>query len=92
MQTSRTAALYGFADRGIVAHGYRADLNVIDLDALSLEPPEMVHDLPAGGRRLVQRANGYAATVCAGVPVRIDDEATGDRPGRLVRGAQPAPG
>ncbi len=92
MQTSRTAALYGFADRGIVAPGYRADLNVIDLDALSLEPPEMVHDLPAGGRRLVQRAKGYAATVCAGVPVRIDDEATGVRPGRLVRGAQPAPG
>jgi N-acyl-D-amino-acid deacylase len=92
MQTSRTAALYGFADRGIVAPGYRADLNVIDLDALSLEPPEMVHDLPAGGRRLVQRAKGYAATVCAGVPVRIGDEATGVRPGRLVRGAQPAPG
>jgi N-acyl-D-amino-acid deacylase len=52
----------------------------------------MVHDLPAGGRRLVQRARGYAATVCAGVPVRVDDEPTGERPGRLVRGARPGPG
>ena len=91
MQTSRTAALYGFADRGIVAPGYRADLNVIDLDSLGIAAPEMVHDLPAGGRRLIQRARGYAATICAGVPVRVDDEATGERPGRLVRGAQPAP-
>jgi len=91
IQTRRTAELYGFADRGLVAPGYRADLNVIDYDALSLSSPEMVHDLPAGGRRLIQRATGYSATVCAGVPVRIDDEATGERPGRLVRGAQPNP-
>lgn len=86
MQTRRTADLYGFGDRGVVAPGYRADLNVIDLDALAIAPPEMVHDLPAGGRRLIQRARGYAATVCGGVPVRIDDEATGERPGVLVRG------
>ena len=91
MQTSRTAALYGFADRGIVAPGYRADLNVIDLDGLQIAPPEMVYDLPAGGRRLIQRASGYAATVVAGTPVRIDDETTGARPGRLIRGTQPAP-
>ena len=91
MQTRRTAELYGFGDRGVVAPGYRADLNVVDLDALAIEPPEMVYDLPAGGRRLVQRARGYGATVCAGVPVRLDDEATGDRPGALVRGARPAP-
>ncbi len=91
MQTSRTAALYGFADRGVVAPGFRADLNVIDLDGLRIAPPEMVHDLPAGGRRLIQRASGYGATVVAGVPVRIDDESTGARPGALIRGAQPSP-
>ncbi len=91
MQTSRTAALYGFADRGVVAPGYRADLNVIDLDGLRIAPPEMVHDLPAGGRRLIQRASGYGATVVAGVPVRLDDETTGERPGGLIRGSRPAP-
>ena len=88
MQTSRTAALYGFDDRGVVAPGLRADLNVIDLDGLRLSPPEMVHDLPAGGRRLIQRATGFAATICAGEPVRLDDESTGARPGRLVRSAR----
>ncbi len=91
MQTRRTAALYGFGDRGVIAPGFRADLNVIDVDALRLSPPEMVRDLPAGGRRLVQRASGYAATVCAGVAVRKDDEPTGARPGRLVRGSRAAP-
>ncbi|HNE74732.1 MAG TPA: amidohydrolase family protein [Microthrixaceae bacterium] len=88
MQTSRTAALYGFDDRGVVAPGLRADLNVIDLDGLRLSPPEMVHDLPAGGRRLIQRATGFAATICAGEPVRLDDQSTGSRPGRLVRSAR----
>jgi len=91
MQTRRTAELYGLLDRGLVAPGHRADLNVIDLDALAIEPPEMVYDLPAGGRRLVQRSRGYAATVVAGVPVRLDDEPTGERPGRLVRGHRPDP-
>lgn len=91
MQTRRTAELYGFRDRGLVAPGYRADLNVIDLDSLSIPPPEMVHDLPAGGRRLIQRVSGYGATVVAGVPVRIDDQATGERPGVLVRGHRADP-
>ncbi|MFZ4669642.1 MAG: N-acyl-D-amino-acid deacylase family protein [Microthrixaceae bacterium] len=91
MQTSETAALYGFADRGVLAPGFRADVNVIDFDSLRLAPPEMVHDLPAGGRRLVQRVTGYDATICAGVPVRLADESTGERPGRLVRGTRPAP-
>ena len=91
MQTSETAALYGFADRGVLAPGFRADVNVIDFDSLQLAPPEMVHDLPAGGRRLVQRVTGYDATICAGVPVRLADEATGERPGRLIRGTRPAP-
>ena len=91
MQTRSTAELYGLADRGLLAPGYRADLNVIDHQALALHPPRMVHDLPAGGRRLVQGASGYAATVVAGEPVRLDDEATGARPGRLVRGHRPDP-
>jgi N-acyl-D-aspartate/D-glutamate deacylase len=84
-QTSRTAALYGFADRGTVAPGYLADLNVIDFEGLSLAPPEMAYDLPAGGKRLVQRATGYAATVKSGVVVREHDESTGARPGGLIR-------
>ncbi|HET9609808.1 MAG TPA: amidohydrolase family protein [Acidimicrobiales bacterium] len=92
MQTRSTAALYGFDDRGLVAPGYLADLNVIDFDGLAVEAPEMAYDLPAGGRRLIQRARGYTATVKRGVVVREDDEATGERPGRLLRGAQPDPG
>ena len=91
LQTRRTAELYGFLDRGLVAEGYRADLNVIDLESLSIAPPEMVFDLPAGGRRLIQRASGYAATICAGVPVRIDDQPTGETPGRLIRGSRQDP-
>jgi N-acyl-D-amino-acid deacylase len=88
MQTRRTAELYGFLDRGLLAPGYLADLNVIDLDGLALESPEMVYDLPAGGKRLIQRASGYVATVKSGVVVRDHDEATGERPGRLLRGPQ----
>ncbi len=91
LQTRRTAELYGFRDRGLLAPGYLADLNVIDHDALALEPPEMVYDLPASGKRLVQRARGYVATVKSGVVVREHGEASGERPGRLVRGPQPPP-
>jgi N-acyl-D-amino-acid deacylase len=90
-QTRGTAALYGFDDRGLVAPGYLADLNVVDVDRLALDAPEMVYDLPAGGRRIVQRARGYRATVKRGVVVREDDAATGEHPGRLLRGPQPAP-
>ena len=84
-QTSRTAALYGLRDRGVVAPGYLADLNVIDFEGLALDPPEMAYDLPAGGKRLIQRATGYVATVKSGVVVRQDDDATGERPGTLIR-------
>jgi len=66
-------------------------VNVIDHGALALEPPEMVYDLPASGKRLVQRARGYVATVKSGTVVREHDEATGKRPGRLLRGPQPQP-
>ncbi|MEQ1787681.1 MAG: amidohydrolase family protein [Acidimicrobiales bacterium] len=90
-QTQQTAALYGLHDRGLVAPGRRADLNVIDFDALSFGLPRMAFDLPADGRRLVQRARGYAATFVAGVQTVADDEFTGALPGRLVRGPQPAP-
>jgi N-acyl-D-amino-acid deacylase len=90
-QTRETAAFYGFADRGLLAPGYLADVNVIDFDRLRCDAPTMAYDLPAGGRRLIQRAHGYAATVKRGVVVREDDDATGERPGRLLRGAQSAP-
>ena len=86
-----TADLMGLNDRGLVKAGYKADLNVIDFDRLRLHPPEIKHDLPAGGRRLVQRADGYTATIVSGVPVYRDGEATGALPGRLVRGPQDLP-
>src|SRR5690606_22893796 len=70
MQTRATAALYGFDDRGLLAPGYLADVNVIDFERLALEPPELVRDLPAGGKRLIQRAHGYVATVKRGRVVR----------------------
>jgi N-acyl-D-aspartate/D-glutamate deacylase len=89
-QTRQTAELYGLRDRGLVAPGMRADLNVIDFDGLSFGLPRMAFDLPAGGRRLVQRAKGYAATFVAGVQTVADDEFTGELPGRLVRWPQTA--
>ena len=87
-QTRQTAELYGLFDRGLVAPGMRADLNVIDFDGLSFGLPRMAFDLPANGRRLVQRAHGYAATFVAGVQTVADDEFTGELPGRLIRGPQ----
>ena len=84
-QTSRNAALYGFADRGTLAPGLRADINVIDLDGLTVSPPKAFHDLPAGGTRLIQPVHGYLATMVNGVVTRRHDADTGARPGRLVR-------
>ena len=91
LQTRRTAQLYGFGDRGVLAPGYLADVNVIDHQNLSLEAPELVYDLPAAGQRMIQRAHGYIATVKSGTVVRDHDAATGALPGRLLRGPQPAP-
>jgi N-acyl-D-aspartate/D-glutamate deacylase len=88
LQTERTAQLFGFKDRGRLAPGYLADVNVIDFDNLTLGAIRMAHDLPAGGRRLVQRATGYRATIKSGVVVREHDQPTGERPGRLLRGPQ----
>jgi len=85
--TRDTAALYGFTDRGTLAPGQRADLNVIDLAKLELEAPVMVQDLPAGGQRFMQRARGYRATFVAGEQTIDRDEPTGALPGRLVRGS-----
>ena len=84
--TSDPADLYGLADRGVIAPGRRADLNVIDHDALALEPPELLHDLPAGAGRLVQRSRGYVETLVAGRTVVAAGELTDERPGSLVRG------
>jgi N-acyl-D-aspartate/D-glutamate deacylase len=87
MLTRRNARHMGLVDRGTILPGLRADLNVIDPQALALEPPQLVRDLPAGGRRFVQGARGYRATLVAGVPVTEDGRLTGARPGRLVRAA-----
>ena len=89
--THDSAAAIGLHDRGVVKPGYKADLNVIDYDRLSLHTPQVVYDLPAGGRRLIQKAAGYEATIVSGVPVYREGEETGALPGRLVRGAQSAP-
>jgi N-acyl-D-amino-acid deacylase len=86
--TQDSAGVYGIHDRGVVAPGYRADLNLIDMDALRLHDPEMVYDLPAGGKRIIQKASGYAMTVCAGTVTYEDGEHTGAFPGRLVRGGR----
>jgi N-acyl-D-aspartate/D-glutamate deacylase len=88
MQTRSTAQAVGLLDRGLIAAGYRADLNIIDYERLTLLSPEVVHDLPAGGRRLMQRARGYVATVVGGEVTYRDGQATGALPGRIVRGAQ----
>ncbi len=90
-QTAQTAALYGLKDRGLLAPGYRADVNLIDFEALALGRPELVFDLPAGGRRLVQRASGYVGTWVAGRRTMVEGRPTGALPGRLVRGPQPGP-
>src|SRR6516225_11253378 len=84
-QTSETADFFGFSDRGRLATGVRADLNVIDFDNLKVRKPELVHDMPAGGRRFVQHVEGYEATLVAGTPIFERGEHTGAMPGRLVR-------
>jgi N-acyl-D-aspartate/D-glutamate deacylase len=84
-QTSETAGFFGLADRGRLAPGLRADVNLIDFDRLRLHKPELVHDMPANGRRFVQRVEGYEATLVAGTPIFERGEHTGAMPGRLVR-------
>ena len=84
-QTRDSAAAYGLHDRGVLAPGYRADLNVIDLDKLALLKPEVVYDLPAGGKRLMQKARGYRHTFLAGREIACDDQPTGELAGTLLR-------
>jgi N-acyl-D-aspartate/D-glutamate deacylase len=85
MQAHDTARFIGLDDRGVIAPGKRADINVIDFDKLELLPPTMLKDLPAGGQRLMQHAQGYAATLVRGEAIAKDGKLTGARPGRLVR-------
>jgi N-acyl-D-aspartate/D-glutamate deacylase len=89
--TSVPARVSGLLDRGRIAVGYKADLNVIDADALRLHKPVVAYDLPAGARRLDQTADGYVATIVAGEVIARDGKPTDARPGTLVRGRQPAP-
>jgi len=90
MQTRDTARLYGLNDRGVLAPGMKADLNLIDYDRLAIEAPEMAFDLPAQGRRMIQRARGYVATIVSGEVTFENGEATGAMPGKLIRGPQTA--
>jgi N-acyl-D-amino-acid deacylase len=90
-QTQDTARLFGMHDRGVLAVGFKGDLNVIDYDNLRVHQPQIVHDLPGGAKRLIQRADGYVATIVSGQVVMRNGEPTGARPGRVVRGEQLAP-
>jgi N-acyl-D-aspartate/D-glutamate deacylase len=90
-QCRATAEAVGLLDRGIVAPGYKADLNVIDFEHLGMGAPHLVWDLPAGGKRLLQRSYGYLYTFVSGVEICRDGESTGATPGHLVRGAPAAP-
>jgi len=90
-QTLDTARAVGLNDRGVIAPGMKADLNVIDMDALAVKAPGMAYDLPAGGKRLLQGARGYDATIVSGEVIYRNGEATGALPGKLVRGPQAAP-
>jgi len=90
-QTRDNANFFGLHDRGVLAPGMKADVNLIDMDRLTLRPPHIVHDLPAGGRRLVQEADGYLATIQSGAVTFEEGTHTGALPGRLVRGRQKGP-
>ena len=89
--TADNARAVGLHDRGLVAPGMKADLNLIDLARLSINRPQIAADLPAGGTRLLQRAGGYVATIVSGIVTYRDGEATGELPGKLVRGPQARP-
>ncbi|MBC8271676.1 MAG: amidohydrolase family protein [Gammaproteobacteria bacterium] len=90
--TRQPAELYSLKDRGLIAPGYKADINLIDYEALSLKTPHIVNDLPAGGKRLLQHANGIVSTMVSGTVIYQSGEATGALPGKLVRGQQQDPG
>jgi len=87
-QSRKTALSVGLYDRGLIAPGYKADVNVIDYDRLHLHPPKVHYDLPVGGRRLLQQVDGYDATIVSGVVTQRGGTATGAHPGQLIRGTQ----
>jgi N-acyl-D-aspartate/D-glutamate deacylase len=89
-QTQDTAATVGLNDRGQLKPGYKGDINIIDFAKLKLRAPKIVYDLPAGGRRLGQSAEGFVATIVSGVVTYQNGVATGELPGKLIRGAQQA--
>jgi N-acyl-D-aspartate/D-glutamate deacylase len=88
MMTRRTAEVVGLRDRGLIALGYKADINVIDYDGIKLHRPFVVRDLPGGGQRLDQRADGYIATIVSGQIIAERGVPTSHRPGKLIRGAK----
>jgi N-acyl-D-aspartate/D-glutamate deacylase len=90
-QCRDTAVLYGLHDRGLIAPGCVADINVIDFDKVKLGKPWLAFDLPAGGKRLLQKADGYAYTIKSGQVTFKDGAYQGVHPGRLIRGPQAAP-
>jgi len=87
-QTLKTAQTYGLNDRGALLKGMRADINIIDYDKISLTKPSLSYDLPAGGKRLIQKSNGYNHTFVKGIEVSHNGEFTGELPGKLIRGNQ----
>jgi N-acyl-D-aspartate/D-glutamate deacylase len=89
--TQANAQAVGFTDRGLIATGMKADINVIDYDGLRLHPPRVVADLPAGGKRMIQEADGYEVTIVSGVITYRAGVPTGALPGRLVRGGGASP-
>jgi N-acyl-D-aspartate/D-glutamate deacylase len=90
-QTKENAEFFGLHDRGVLAPGMKADINVIDFDGLQLRPPHIVYDLPAGGRRLIQEAQGYIATIQSGAVTFENGVHTGALPGGVIRGRQAGP-
>ena len=89
-QARKTGGLFGIRDRGLIAAGMKADLNVIDFENLHIHAPEMVYDLPAGAKRLIQKVDGYRYTICSGEVTYEDGKPTGAMPGKLIRGPQTA--
>jgi len=88
MLTRQPAELYSLNDRGVLAAGMKADINIIDFENLNLRTPHIVNDLPAGGKRFLQRADGIKTTIVSGEIIYQDGEPTGAMPGKLVRGQQ----
>jgi len=85
--TQRPASAWGFTDRGVIAEGMAADINVFDIEAVTPDMPELLYDLPGGARRLRQTASGFAATIVNGEILLEDGQPTGSRPGQLLRGS-----